>query len=85
MDMAQIADLISNVGFPIAIIAWLIYDSIRKDERMETLLGDLRDVIAGNNLQIELFRADLDKRHEIEKATYEELAERMMEDDKYEV
>ena len=48
MGMENIIQLINGVGFPIAVSVALFYQNTKQDERYQTLLKDLTDVINNN-------------------------------------
>lgn len=48
MGTENIIQLINGVGFPIAVSVALFYTNTKQDERYQTLLKDLTDVINNN-------------------------------------
>lgn len=48
MDMTEIMNLISNVGFPIGISIYLIYSSNKRDQQFSQSLEDIRKTVENN-------------------------------------
>ena len=48
MDMGSIIQIINGVGFPIAVSIALFYQNTKQDERYQSLMKDLTEVINNN-------------------------------------
>lgn len=59
-------DMISNLGFPIAVSVALFYQMTKSNERYMTLLRDFQEVISNNTKSIELLNATV---HELKNET----------------
>lgn len=62
----SILDMISNLGFPIAVSVALFYQMTKSNERYMSLLRDFQDVISNNTKSIELLNATV---HELKNET----------------
>ena len=52
MDVNEITNLISNVGFPIGISVYLIYSANKRDQQFSQSLEDLRKTVENNTIII---------------------------------
>lgn len=43
--MQDMVDLITNVGFPIAIVIWLLYDKAKRDEKVVLALDRIMQTV----------------------------------------
>lgn len=59
-------DMISNLGFPIAVSVALFYQMTKSNERYMTLLRNFQEVISNNTKSIELLNATV---HELKNET----------------
>lgn len=59
MELNTIVELIGSFGFAAVVVAWLMYDSHKKDERMMELMVSFKDAVSSNTLALELLKADL--------------------------
>jgi hypothetical protein len=47
MDLTQLSQFISTVGFPAAICVWVLYRSDKREERTQEILTEIKEVLAG--------------------------------------
>ena len=45
MDISQMVQLISNIGFPIFVAVWLLWRSDQKEEQTQVILAELKAAI----------------------------------------
>ncbi len=45
MDMTQMVQMISNIGFPIFVAVWLLWRSDQKEEQTQVILQELKAAI----------------------------------------
>lgn len=45
MDISQMVQLISNIGFPIFVAVWLLWRSDQKEEQTQVILTELKAAI----------------------------------------
>jgi hypothetical protein len=45
MEITEITQFISNLGFPIFVCVWLLFRSDKKEEQTQTMLGELKIAI----------------------------------------
>ena len=55
MELQELLNAISTVGFPIAMCVYLIYSGKRRDEHYTKCIEDLRETVENNTIVITKF------------------------------